>query len=495
VGRAIPGVEVRAAEDGEILVRGPNVTPGYWQNTEATDQLLADGWLHTGDLGSCDADGYWKILGRKKDLILGPSGMNIYPEDIEQVLNLLPGVRDSCAVGLETDGGLRVVGCVLLHQGADANPQALLAAANERLAPHQQLQAIERWPDPDFPRSRALKVKRADVRARLSRQAPAAPAVPAAGHDELLVLVRACLEVPEGQPIDESRRLVADLGLGSLARLDLLTRVEERLGVELPESAIDARTTVADLRRMIAGGAGTAQRPSFPRWARQPGWVAVRRLLGLLWRPLFRLCFPEHVHGRMEDLRGPVIFIANHASHLDTPAVLAALPARFRRRTAVAAAADHWFRYDAGLMGRLMALTSTLLCHAVPFSRTDAIEPSLRYLGELVDDGWSVLLFPEGTRSATGRMVSFKGGIGLITRAMQVPVVPLALSGCHQALPKDRRLPRPARIDVAFGEPCLPPFEDDPAAIAADLEQRVRALLAGLPGQARTTVDTLATSA
>jgi long-chain acyl-CoA synthetase len=486
VGLPLPGVTVRAAADGEILVRGPNVTPGYWEDVDASRQLLAGGWLHTGDLGACEADGHWRILGRKKELILGPSGMNVYPEDVEQVLNQLPGVRDSCVVGLEEAGRMRVVGCVLLKEGVAWDAAGLLAAANERLAAHQRLQAVERWPGRDFPRGRTLKVKRADVLARLrraeTRPAGTAVAAPAADGDELLGLLRDCLPSLDGRRIEEGQRLAADLGLDSLARLDLLSRIEERLGVELGEGEIDDTTTVADLRGKLAGRTGVVVRPRFPRWARRPSWATARGFLGLMWRPLFRAYCPEHVQGSLDGVAGPVLFIANHTSHLDTPAVLAALPRRWRRRTAVAAAADHWFGTGRGLRGRLMASTACLLCHAFPFSRTDAVEPSLRYLGELLDDGWSVLLYPEGTRSTTGGMGQFRPGIGLIARAVQVPVVPVALSGCYRALPKGRFLPRPARIDVAFGEPCRPPFRDGPAAIATLLEQRVRDLLAGLPG-------------
>src|SRR5262249_38640063 len=138
------------------------------------------------------------------------------------------------------------------------------------------------------------------------------------------------------------------------------------------------------------------------------------------------------------------------------------------------AAADYWFRPG---LSALSALVPALIYNAFPFSRTDAVEASLRYLGELIDEGWSVLIYPEGTRSPTGQMVPFKGGIGLIARAMQVPIVPVALSGCFEALAKHRRLPRPARIGVVFGEPVLPPFTEEPAAIAGMLEGRLRALV------------------
>src|SRR5207237_8274343 len=110
------------------------------------------------------------------------------------------------------------------------------------------------------------------------------------------------------------------------------------------------------------------------------------------------------------------------------------------------------FGPELGMLGALTVAVSACLFHAFPCSRTDAVEPSLRYLGELMDEGWSVLIYPEGTRGSTGQMGSFKGGIGVIARAMQVPIVPLGLSGCFEALPPGRRLPRRARLRVLFGE-------------------------------------------
>jgi long-chain acyl-CoA synthetase len=486
VGRAIPSVEVRTSPEGEILVRGPNVTPGYLDDSAATHELLQEGWLHTGDLGTADADGYWRILGRQKDVIIGPSGLNIYPEDIENVLRRLPGVRDACVVGLEQEQNMRLVGFVLLEEQATWDAQALLARANDELASNQRLQAVERWPEPDFPRGRTLKVKRNEVLARLERGvlAQTSTPVPAAAEDNLLALIRECRDLSPSQPIEEHHRLTRDLGLDSLGRLDLLSRIEERLGIELPESSIDDSTTVADLRRQLAAMPAAAVGPSFPRWARRPFWAGARRLLSILWRPLFRFYLPLESRGQehLESVSGPVILIANHTSNLDTPAILAALPARRRRRVAVAAAADYWFNPRLGILKWLPAVIAAGVYNAFPFSRSGAIEPSLRYLGELIDEGWSILIYPEGTRSSTGQMVPFKGGIGLIARTMQVPIVPAALSGCFEALPKHRRFPRPARLCVQFGEPYLPPFTEDAETIAAQLEQHVRGLVAQLPG-------------
>ena len=104
VGRPIAGVEVRIADDGEILVRGENVTREYFNAPEETRAAFTDGWFHTGDIGSFDDAGRLHIRGRKKEMIVTPEGLNVFPEDVERVLNELPGVRDSAVVGAPVAG-------------------------------------------------------------------------------------------------------------------------------------------------------------------------------------------------------------------------------------------------------------------------------------------------------------------------------------------------------------------------------------------------------
>lgn len=166
VGKPLPGIEVRIAEDGEVLVHGPNVALGYWQNPEATAAAFQDGWYHTGDLGYFDARGGLYLKGRKKNLIVLSNGLNVYPEDIENVLLLNPAVKDAVVVALnEGDGGPVVHAILLMDDPGQA--KAVIQQANRQLASHQQIHGFTIWPDTDFPRTHTLKVKRPEVMEKL----------------------------------------------------------------------------------------------------------------------------------------------------------------------------------------------------------------------------------------------------------------------------------------------------------------------------------------
>jgi long-chain acyl-CoA synthetase len=166
IGQPLPGVEVKIAEDGELLVHGPNVAQGYWKNPEATAAAFQDGWYYTGDLGSKDDKGRIYLKGRKKNLIVLANGLNVYPEDIENVLLTNPAIKDAVVIGLmEKDEGPTVYGILLMEDPSQA--RAVIQQTNKQLASHQQIRGYTVWPEKDFPRTHTLKVKRPEVMERL----------------------------------------------------------------------------------------------------------------------------------------------------------------------------------------------------------------------------------------------------------------------------------------------------------------------------------------
>ena len=162
VGTPIEGVELRIADDGEILVRGENVTSGYYGGAEGA--LAADGWLHTGDIGERDEQGRVFIKGRKKEMIVTPEGLNVFPEDVERVVDAQPGVRESAVVGVTEGAQERVHAVVVLEDGADLD--AVIRGANAALQDHQRIRTASPWTERRAcraPRARA-SCKRAAIR-------------------------------------------------------------------------------------------------------------------------------------------------------------------------------------------------------------------------------------------------------------------------------------------------------------------------------------------
>ncbi len=256
-------------------------------------------------------------------------------------------------------------------------------------------------------------------------------------------------------------------------------------------------SSALDDLRQVARGWRWGRRPLVPRsaeefapderptvfrttWARTKPARALREVAqkgGL--EPLFRSQVRTRVEGLdvLSDLTGPVIFAANHASHLDTPLVLLSLPDEWRRRTAVAAAADYvddtWWR----------AVGSAIIFNTFPIDRRGGSLASTP--GEVLADGWSLVIYPEGTRTHDGWLGRFQTGAAYLAVRHQVPVVPVAHRGTFAAMPRGQGWPSRGRrqLTVRFGPP-LRPGPDDTARTFAP---RVRTAVAALLDEERST--------
>jgi 1-acyl-sn-glycerol-3-phosphate acyltransferase len=187
------------------------------------------------------------------------------------------------------------------------------------------------------------------------------------------------------------------------------------------------------------------------------------------------LLAPAVVYGReaLDALAGPVLLAANHTSHLDTPVILHALPHTRRRRVAVAAAADYFFTRPR--LGTVVAL----LFGAVPFARGRGAWVSLNECAGLLRAGWSILLYPEGTRTTDGRIGAFRPGVGFLAVELGIPVVPIRMEGLFGIFPKGRRLPHPGRVTVQFGAPLRFAKDVSHRAATTAIEAAVRGLGTG----------------
>ena len=498
VGPPLAGLEVRIADDNELLVRGPSVMNGYWNAPEATAEVLdADGWLHTGDAARIDDAGEIVILGRTRDRISLPSGLNVYPEDVEGAL-LATGVVGAAVVFESAPGRLAAA---LVPVETDAEDDVLDAAvreANGHLAPHQRIGSWRRWPDQDFPRTHTQKIRRAPVQAWFA-QATSPGADPALGTSavepsqrssaseagvtvaDLAELVSSVLADSGGgqPPRISTSTTIESLALDSLTAVSLALRIDEALEAPLSDDEILGADDISELHQLVLRRPGQPPSPPWSRWAFGEPARLVRRVLdhSLGGWALGVVAGPT-VEGRthLDEVAGPVLVCPNHTSHLDAPIVRMALPPRLRDHAAIAAAADVWFD------GSPLGPPSELIFGAIPFGRTTDVRASLERVGDLVNEGFSVIIFPEGTRSADGRALPMREGIGLLVRTLHVPVVPVYIDGAHQILPKGTRLPRHrgrATATVRFG----PALEFEPDATGREITTRVGEAIAELSRQ------------
>jgi long-chain acyl-CoA synthetase len=538
IGKTLPGLEVKLSETGEILVRGENVSSGYWKDSGIAPVLDADGWFHTGDLGERDASGNLYFKGRQKNVIVTPAGLNVYPEDLEAELRKEPGVRDCVVIGVDRDGNAEPCAVLLLRdtespqedkavrQGTAFHPEArraavpkatansgasapevadtqagnaakIVASANARLAEFQRMRCWVVWPQPDFPRTPTQK----PILSRIREGAMAE----LAGHEQshepremgAASTVAAVLQrISRGAASDISGSNDADLQLSSIERVELISALEHRYQVDLSETDFSNAHSVADLENLVqkaergkvsddSGGRAPVFR--YPRW---PRWRPVRWIRALafycLMRPAMLLLGWPRVRGRenLRGVKGPVLIVANHASYIDPGFVLTALPARLRWRTAVAMGGETLTdlrnpppgtKFFRAMLTRIQYPLVLAFFHAFPLPVRAGFRKSFEFAGELVDRGWSVLVFPEGVLTPDGAIRPFRAGIGLLVASLRIPVIPIRLEGLFDLREANKHWTSPGHIRVTVGAPVTFPETERPENIAQELERRVKA--------------------
>jgi len=494
VGQALPGQEIAIADpdengEGEILVRGANIMAGYFANPELTSRVIRDGWLHTGDIGYVDEDGYLFITGRCKHLIVTGAGKNIYPEEVEMLYRDLPHVAELSVVGVPSPRTLsEEVHAVAVverageqHQDDETLREAIMTRSyqiSRSLPRYQRIQRLHVWKrllprldDGEVDRSALLTELRLE-RQKSSEVAEIDESLPPWEREIYRQIGRITgLSFSEVVAYCEAP---LDTLLDSLMAVEFAVLLESRLDVKLgsiDRSQQTLRQILNTLEPHLAGkvdrlreaGDGEESRYWSRVFAAEEGGAAAptrpalgkRMLQGLVWRTggaLFKRFFSLRVRG-LEHLPGdrPCLIAANHTSHLDSVAILVAVRPRVEGFHLVAAQ-DYFFQ------SRLRDWFMRNLVNAVPFDRYGNFQESLVQARFLLGVRQFLLVFPEGTRSLSGQLQPFKMGIGLLAFELGVPVVPIHISGTYQALPKGRRRIVRQPIKLLFG----PPLEIEP---------------------------------
>jgi long-chain acyl-CoA synthetase len=468
IGKVLPGREIRLGDDGEILVRGETVSNATWEGGRL--QASRSDWLATGDLATVDEGGNLKFRGRKKEVIVTASGLNIYPDDLEAALLRQPQIRAAVVIEAAGPNGGEPLAALVMHGSAD--PAAAVRAANLELAAYQQIRRWTIWPDPDFPRTSTGKILRREVAAALRSTARDIPVGMPGGGMLATLIGRITRENIDQLP--DSAALSEDLHLDSLGRVELQSVLEAELGIRLDAAAYQQVHTAGELRELLdrstsAGTApacaGTELRPashdrySYPVWPWGLFPHALRILfIEMMMRPLVALIGKPRVRRDAgERLSGPTLIVSNHVTAFDVPLILYALPSELRRRVAVAMAGEMLldlrnarsqgnFFFD--LSGPLQYLLATGLFNVFPLPQSGDFRKSFAHAGRAMDAGYHVLVFPEGRRTPDGLMHSFQGGAGLLWTELRSQALPIYLGGF-----------RSGRVSIRIGRPI--PFRAD----------------------------------
>jgi long-chain acyl-CoA synthetase len=472
-----------------MYVRGEAVSAGYWEGGGFRPSPRDSGdWLRTGDIGERDAEGNLRFKGRKKNVIVTPSGMNVYPEDIEMTLRKQDAVRDCVVLPLEQSGNGEPYAVLLMRDGSagDAGAaSAAIEAANARLAEYQRVRHWTLWPEADFPRTPTGKPKLSVIFAQATealRGLPDAKKQSGALDDVLAKFNRAGTA---------SGKMEKDLKLTSLDRVELMSALEERFQLELNETAFAEAKTVADVEQLLRHPGARKTEFVYPRWTQRAPvrWFRQAVYYALVW-PATKILGHPKILGRenLRGVRGPVLVVSNHITRrADIGLILLALPLRFRHRMAIAMGGEsvqrmqrpprEWFflRRLGYWMGYWLV---TALFNVFPLPQHSGYRESFRFAGESVDRGCSLLIFPEGevNNSDDGKMAPFQSGIGLLAENLRLPIIPMRLDGVWKMKREHRRLAHFGEIVVHIGAPMEFPPDAAPEAIARSLEARVAEL-------------------
>ena len=482
VGPAVEGVELQIANPnddgiGEIVTKSPSMMTGYYRNESATKQVIRDGLLHTGDLGYLDEDGYLYITGRSKNVIVSGTGKNIYPIELEELYRHSSDIAEICVIGITDSSSGEAVHAVIVpncdgerqHTELEQAIREHLQRCARNLPTHQYLHKVHFW-NVELPKTPNFEIDRHLVKERLLEQLSEEPAVPSEATSRTDWTPDSC----EGVIVAELARLArlpvdgihldstldTDLGLDSLMRVELLMLLESKLRRPIPDDIVAEMRTVRNvIQAMQVLNSQTS--PDMANISPDPTDKIVQnknthkgiKLTGLFrfgMRVIYRRYFSIECKGREHIPHGQACIIAaNHTSHLDTPAIMTAL-GKNAKHLYILGAKDYWFSSS-----RFKSWFARTCLNILPLDRAGNFLQDVRIAKEALLQGKNLLIYPEGTRSVTGKLQPFKPGLGLLAYESGAPIIPTYIKGTYQALPKGSNLPQKSEIKVIFGKPII----------------------------------------
>lgn len=512
VGKAMPslelgifsdqGAQVQTGQEGEIWARGPSVFSGYLDPDHNKGVFFGE-WFRTGDLGNLDANGFLRITGRKKDLIVTPAGKNVYPEEIEILVLGSGKFLEVCVLGIQDGAGHEKICLVLVPDRSK-----FIGKANAEITKEASALALElcrtlseyKWPQKvevlyeELPKTSTRKIKKHEVRKKLLEKAtPQTEAYTNAGGLDLSddlekTIAQGIFNITKIEPakIRISDSLTKEIGLDSLTFVELVSHVEKKFGTQIEGIDFATIQTVEDLVKALEFAAGTRKKKRkvfFVEFApddnKKIHWRIPRRFFNILLRFYLNIAHGLKVEG-LENLKsgGPFIFTPNHSSHFDMISIIGSEPTEMLHKSFAVGAKDYFFNKS------WKAYLVRVLMNAMPFDRKGRVDESMNRCREALAAGGSLTIFPEGTRSPDGRLQPFKQGVGqLLAAHPKALAVPVFIDGAFAIMPKGSKFPGAGNLTIRYGKPIsfrdLPSEADSYKKIAERLREEVVALSSG----------------
>ncbi len=459
-GEALPGTIIETI-DGEITIKGPQVMQGYYNRPEETAEVLKDGRLFTGDLGHVDEKGFLFITGRKKEIIVLSNGKNVNPSEIELKVEESPLVRE-CGVFFKDD----------LLQSVIVPEKSAIGQTEE-----QSVEDIIRWKvvdhfnnnvssykkimrfyltDQELPRTRLSKLQRFKLE-EFAHKTKSDDHLQLKPDFEEYNMITDYLSKEKGRDVLPHHHLEMDLGLDSLDKVGFETYLHQTFGVKLDPSEMlrfnnvhllaehvrEAKTKVEEQKinwRDILKEKVNLQLPK--TWATGSLMVRVSRFF-------FHSYFRFKAKGMKNIPEGPCIIAPNHQSFFDGLFVASYLRTRQIKRTYFYAKEKHvnkpWLKF---LANRNNIIIMDL---------NNDLKSSIQKMAEVLKRNKNLIIFPEGTRTKNGQLGQFKKTFAILSRELNIPVVPVSIQGAHEALPKGSIIPRPfKKVNIEFLNPVYP---------------------------------------
>ena len=465
-GDPLPHVEVKIAENGEIVLKGDNVMQGYYQRPEETDQILKDGWLYTGDTGVLDKYGL-RITGRIKEIIVTSNGKNINPELLEIDFMKQSQYVEEIGIFLHKDALHAAIrpnmNNVRLQslENMDSLIKEEVGKFNSQNATYKRIKQYHIISE-EFPKTRLGKLQRFKLPSLVEKPEMAVSEENFEGKSEIYKLLKAFVEEETGCKAKEHDHFEIDLSMDSLSKVSLLAFIENSFDILMNEEQIDELNTLEKLSSFIEKHNHNLKESKIT-WKEilstkidiklpKPG--IIHWCVNSFSKVLLSLMYRFKYKGTKNIPDEPCIIVANHRSALDALLLTYKFPRKINRNTFFFAKKKHW----KNKFTQFMAKKNNIILMDI----NKNVRESLQEMCAVISKGKNIVIFPEGTRSKNNKLNRFKETFAILSKELNVPVVPVVISGSERAVYHNVKIPFPrffARINVDVLKPIYPSDE------------------------------------